>query len=72
MVQMTADIFFRRNFSFQLKPSINEFVAKNKLGIIKDKRTIILYAVPISLWPMLGKENWYSYTMHSNNNDRCI
>ena len=27
--------------------------------IIKDKRMIILYVVPISLWPMLGKENQY-------------
>ena len=29
--------------------------------VIKDKR-IILYAVPISLWPMQGKENRYFYT----------
>ena len=27
--------------------------------IIKDKRMIILYVVPISLWPMLGKANQY-------------
>ena len=31
---------------------------------------IILYVVPISLWPILGKENRYFYTSHSNNNDR--
>ena len=33
---------------------------------------IILYAVPISLWPMLGKENRYFYTRHPNNNDRWL
>ena len=38
--------------------------------MIKDKRMIILYAVPISLRPMLGKENRYFYTNHPNNNDR--
>ena len=32
----------------------------------KDKRIIILYVVPISPWPTLGKENY----RHSNNNDR--
>jgi hypothetical protein len=31
---------------------------------------IILNAVPISLWAMLGKENLYLYTRHYNNNDR--
>ena len=31
---------------------------------------IILYAVPISLLPKLGKENRYFYTRHLNNNDR--
>ena len=36
---------------------------------VKDKSMIILNAVPISLWPMLGKENKYFYTKHSNNND---
>ena len=30
---------------------------------------IILYAVPISPWPMLGKENRYFYTRHYINND---
>ena len=40
--------------------------------ITKDKRMIILYAVPISLWPTLGKENCYFYTRHPNNNDLCI
>ena len=29
---------------------------------------IILYAVPFSLWPMLGKENQYFYSRHPNNN----
>ena len=24
---------------------------------------IILHAVPISIWPMLGKENWYFHTI---------
>ena len=33
---------------------------------------IILYVVPISLWPMLGKENRYFYTRHSNNDDRWL
>ena len=42
----------------------------DKCSPIKDKRMIILYAVPISLWPMLGKENQYFYTRHSHNNDR--
>ena len=37
---------------------------------IKDKRMIILYAVPISLWPTLDKENRYFYTRDPNNNDR--
>ena len=36
---------------------------------IKDKRMIILYAVPIFFWPMLGKENMYFYTRNFNNND---
>ena len=27
---------------------------------------IILYAVPISFWPMLGTENRYFYTRHSD------
>ena len=40
-------------------------------NITKSKRMIILYSVPISLWPMLGKENRYFYTRHPNNNDRC-
>ena len=31
---------------------------------------IILYAVPISLWPMLCKENLHFYNRHSNNNER--
>ena len=35
----------------------------------KDKRMIILYAVPIPLWRMLGKENRYFYTRQPNNND---
>ena len=35
-------------------------------------RIIILYAVPISLWPTLGKENRYFYTRHPNTNDRCL
>ena len=34
----------------------------------KDKRMIILHAVPISIWPMLGKENRYFHTRHSNSN----
>ena len=38
----------------------------------KDKRMIILYAVPISLKPMLGKENRFIYTRLSNNNDRWV
>ena len=38
----------------------------------KDIRIIILYAVPISLWPTLGKENRYFYTRHPNTNDRWI
>jgi hypothetical protein len=38
--------------------------------VIKDKRVISLDAVPVSLWPALGKENWYFYTRHPNNNDR--
>ena len=33
---------------------------------------IILYALPISIWPMLGKEKKYFYTRLSNNNDRCV
>ena len=33
---------------------------------------IILYAVPISLWPMMGKENQYFYTGHPKNNDRWL
>ena len=28
--------------------------------------------LPISLWPMLGKENRNFYTRHSNNNDRWV
>ena len=36
----------------------------------KDKRLIILYAVPIYPWTMLGKENRYLYTRHFYNNDR--
>ena len=36
----------------------------------KDKRMLILYSVPISLWPTLGKENRYLYTRHPNNNYR--
>ena len=39
---------------------------------IKDKSMIILYAVFISLWPMLGKEISYFYTWHPKNNDRWI
>ena len=31
----------------------------------KDKGVTILYAVPISLWPLLSKENWYFYTRYS-------
>ena len=31
--------------------------AMQKLLIVKDKRMIILYAVPISLWPLLDQEN---------------
>ena len=31
---------------------------------------IILYAVPISLWPKLGKENRDFYSRHPYNNDR--
>ena len=38
----------------------------------KDKRMIILYAVPISRWPTLGKENLYFYTRQPNNNDPSI
>ena len=41
-------------------------------GITKDKRMIIVYALSISLWPKLGKENRYFYTRHSNNNDRWV
>ena len=41
-----------------------------KLMQTEDNKMIILYAVPISLWPMLGKENRYFYTRHSYNNDR--
>ena len=41
-----------------------------KFILIKDKRMITLYAVPISFWPILGKENQYFYTRHPNNNDR--
>ena len=33
---------------------------------------LILYVVPISLWPMLGKEIWYFYTRHPKNNDRWL
>ena len=33
---------------------------------------IIIYALPISFWPTLGKENRYFYTRHPNNNDRWI
>ena len=40
-------------------------------GITKDIRMIIVYAVPISLWPLLGKENRYFYTRHPNTNDCC-
>ena len=39
---------------------------------IKDKRIIILYAVAISLWLMLGKEIWYFYAGHPKNNDCWI
>jgi hypothetical protein len=59
----------------QIKKSCLDLVVNVQFGIgiwvvVKDKRTIILNAVPISLWPMLGKENRYIYTRHSNNNDR--
>ena len=33
---------------------------------------IILCAVPISLWPMLGKYNLYSYTRLLNNYDQIL
>ena len=33
--------------------------ARKKSILYKDIRIIILYAVPISLWPTLGKENRY-------------
>ena len=39
----------------------------------KDKRMTILYAVPISRWPTLGKENQKkNYTRQPNNNDPSI
>ena len=46
-----------------------ESVSKKDFTVPKDKRMTILYAVPISPWPMLGKENSFFYTRHSNNND---
>ena len=36
--------------------------------LYKDIRIIIVYSVPISLWPTLGKENRYFYTRHPNTN----
>ena len=47
---------------------INEMLSQ-MLAQYNDKRMIILYAVPISLWPLLGKENLYFYTRHPNNNE---
>ena len=37
---------------------------------VKNIRIIILYLVPISLWPTPSKENRYFYTRHPNTNDR--
>ena len=42
---------------------------KQNAEFTKDKRMIILHAMPISLWPMLGKEKRYFYTRYSDNND---
>ena len=42
----------------------NFAIVKVYLVLAKDIRIIILYAVPISLWPTLGKENQYFYTRH--------
>ena len=55
------------------KDDVNFFVLMlsgiQKSILSKDKRMIILYAVPISLWPMLGKENRYFYTRYPKYND---
>ena len=40
-------------------------------GRFKDIRIIIVYSVPISLWPTLGKENRYFYTRHPNTIGPC-
>ena len=44
--------------------------ASQKFELGKDIRIIILYPVPISLWPSLGKENRYFYASHPYTNDR--
>ena len=41
------------------------------IGVTIRKEGLFYMQVPISLWPMLGKENRYFYTKHPNNNDPC-
>ena len=67
------DNFIKRNFVCGAGRKQN-FILINWYGqsftLHKNKRMIILYAVPISLWPMLGKENQYFFFRHPHNNDR--
>ena len=48
---------------------MNKYFCANKkkhtvdMYTTQDKRIIILYTMPISLWPILGKENRYFYTI---------
>ena len=54
-------ITFTINYNLELKFK----TLRNFCILLKDKRMIILYAIPISLRPTLGKENRYFYTGYS-------
>ena len=56
-----AHIWFKVNMKKKCNKYKQTIAVDNciKIDRIKDKRMIILYAVPISLLPMLGKENRY-------------
>ena len=68
-MQTYLSIFFvqyshqhRKNLNYKFTNERIIFVEQStELINTKDKRMIILYAVPISVWHMLGKENMYFY-----------
>ena len=65
--------YIGRTFKMGARSKVSQKLVGLEVGNLKKvKRMMVLYAVLISLWSMMGKENRYFYIRHSIKNAHCL